>query len=263
MDMVCEEKLMRSCFLSVILCFSMCFTGLAFGRTEDSYLNRARELRFYMVDKEFRVENKWSFARQGEQSPERRIPAVGILLSTAVPGAGEFYANSWLKGAVFLGAEVVLWVGYWKFSDNGEKWEDIFHDFADTHWSEEEWRDWMNQHPEFSDTTHTLPSTKTQQYYEMIGKYDQFKAGWDDYTEGGQALTSRREHYEELRHKSNVQFKRAGYCTMLALANRVLSVFDTAWTIRRINRKVEGRMRMGMNKGGRESAVFLTLRINW
>lgn len=30
--------------------------------------------------------------------------------------------------------------------------------------------------------SHQLPSSKTQQYYEMIGKYEQFKAGWDDYT---------------------------------------------------------------------------------
>lgn len=29
--------------------------------------------------------------------------------------------------------------------------------------------------------THNLPSTKTQQYYEMIGKYHQFACGWNDF----------------------------------------------------------------------------------
>jgi hypothetical protein len=29
--------------------------------------------------------------------------------------------------------------------------------------------------------THNLPETKTQQYYEMIGKYHQFACGWNDF----------------------------------------------------------------------------------
>ncbi len=31
--------------------------------------------------------------------------------------------------------------------------------------------------------THSLPSTKTQQYYEMVGKYLQFVYGWKDIVE--------------------------------------------------------------------------------
>jgi len=33
-----------------------------------------------------------------------------------------------------------------------------------------------------SQFTHNLPETKTQQYYEMIGKYHQFACGWNDFT---------------------------------------------------------------------------------
>ena len=190
-------------------------------------------------------------------------PAIGILLSAALPGAGEIYAGSWLKGAVLIGVEVALWVGYVHFSDKGQEWEDIFHTYANTHWSEDQWRTWMNNHPEFTDTTHTLPDTKTQQYYEMIGKYDQFKGGWDDYIEGGEALTENRDHYEGLRHESNTQFKRASYCTMLALGNRLLSVFDTAFTIRRLNRQVEARMRMVMKRTGRDTVPALALQVGW
>ncbi len=32
-----------------------------------------------------------------------------------------------------------------------------------------------------SQFTHNLPETKTQQYYEMIGKYHQFSCGWNDF----------------------------------------------------------------------------------
>ncbi|MDA3838978.1 MAG: hypothetical protein PF574_08360 [Candidatus Delongbacteria bacterium] len=33
----------------------------------------------------------------------------------------------------------------------------------------------------FKQFTHNLPSTKTQQYYEMVGKYHQFACGWNDF----------------------------------------------------------------------------------
>ena len=37
--------------------------------------------------------------------------------------------------------------------------------------------------PIFGYSVHDLPSTKTQQYYEMIGKYPQFVYGWEDVAE--------------------------------------------------------------------------------
>jgi hypothetical protein len=173
------------------------------------------------------------------------------------------YGGSWLKGALFLGVEIGLWAGYFHFHGEGQEWEDIFHAFADEHWSEERWREWMQQHPEFGDTTHTLPSTKTQQYYEMIGKYNQFKAGWDDWEEGGSALTENRNHYEGLRDKSNVQFKRASYCAMISLGNHILSAMDAALTIRSRNRTIRGQMRVSLKRTPQNDVPCLALRITW
>jgi hypothetical protein len=198
------------------------------------------------------------YSSQGGKSP-----GLGALFSALVPGTGEMYAGSWLKGAIFLGAEIGLWVGYWQFHKKGGEWEDIFQAFADDHWSEDRWRDWMQNHPEFGDTTHTLPSTKTQQYYEMIGKYNQFKAGWDDYTEGGAALTPNRNYYEDLRDKSNDQFKRASYCAMISLGNHVLSALDAALTVRLKNRTLKGQVRMGLKNTLRETVPVAVLRMSW
>ena len=215
----------------------------------------------------------------------KKKPFIGILLSTVVPGTGEFYAGSLIKGAAFLGVEAVLWVGYAQYTNNGQEWENTFHHYANTHWSEPDyWVDlatrvgitgvttdnyeiYLDQlrqaESDLSHYTHSLPETKTQQYYEMIGKYDQFKAGWDDWEEGDPALTPNRNYYEEIRHKSNVQFKRASYCAMLALGNRLLSVFDTAWTIRRINRRVEGKMRVSLMRTDDVYSPCLVLNLNW
>jgi len=220
-------------------------------------------LRYYMVGRESC--GGVGEGVRGEENPNagKKKPIVGVLLSAVLPGAGEFYAGSWLKGAVFLGAEVALWIGYWQFSDRGQEWEIIFHAYADEHWDEDEWLEWMEAHPGFADTTHTLPDTKTQQYYEMIGKYDQFKAGWDDYYDGDPAMTPNRDYYEGLRHTSNLQFKRASYCAMVSLGNRVLSILDSAWTIRKLNRRVEGKLRMSLKKGRVDVVPCLTLCVNW
>ena len=251
----------------VLFAFLFC-TASVFGGTEDGTTDvfdspRSAELWFQMVGKETCPIVAGSGFVQTERQPEKKSIGVGILLSTIVPGTGEFYAGSWLKGALFLGAEIGLWIGYWKFSDNGHDWETVFHEFADTHWDEARWRTWMGNNSDFPDTTHTLPSTKTQQYYEMIGKYDQFKAGWDDYVEEGNALTPNRDHYEGLRHKSNVQFKRASACAMVVMANHLLSALDTAWTIRRTNRRVEGGMRMGLRKVREELVPVLAVQVKW
>ncbi|MFH1941097.1 MAG: hypothetical protein ABIL68_03255, partial [bacterium] len=171
-----------------------------------------------------------------------------------------FYVGSWIKGAIFLGVEAALWYGYSRFSDKGQAIEDDFHTFADMHWSEARW---VANRSEHDPSTHTLPETKTQQYYEMIGKYDQFKAGWDDYADGGPALTPRRDYYENLRNNSNIEFKRATTCVMLAMGNRLLSVFDTAFTIRSINRRVEAKMRMGVSETQTDRIPCFTIGLSW
>ena len=226
----------------------------------DAELSRSGELRYYMLGLGSSLNKEHSGLFQENSNQKMKKPAVGILLSAAVPGAGELYAGKWIKGAIFMSAEIILWIGYGHFSGEGQEYEDTFHAYADAHWSEERWRaGWEEGDPD----THTLPSTKTQQYYEMIGKYDQFKEGWDDYYEGGPDLTPRRNYYEGLRHQSNVEFKRASYCAMAALANHVLSAFDAAFTIRNANRRVESGMRVGLMRAGDSATPCFVLNVSW
>jgi hypothetical protein len=226
-------------------------------------LSRAGELRYHMLQiaQLTDMDNQYMAPPAGS---DYKNQTVGIILSAAIPGAGEMYAGSWIKGAIFMGLEIVLWIGYWQFSQNGQEWEDTFHEYADTHWSEERWNEWLAEQPAGSvPDTHTLPDTKTQQYYEMIGKYNQFAGGWDDHVDGGPALTANRDYYEDLRNNSNIQFKRASYCTMVSLANHVLSAFDTAWTIKKKNRRIEGDVRIGLTEVRDTYLPCLTMHLNW
>jgi len=224
---------------------------------------KSSELRYCMLFKKSQTDTTEPVNWGMKEPLKLKKPSVGVLLSAAVPGAGEIYAGSWKKGLIFLGVEAAMWIGYFTYSDKGEDWKVIFRKYADTHWSEDDWHNWMALNPTFGDTTHSLPSTKTQQYYEMIGKYNQFKAGWNDWEENGPDMTSNRDYYETMRDKSNKYLIRASYCTMIALANHVISAFDAAFTIRKLNRKIEGKMRVHMSRNPENVMPMLALHIRW
>ncbi|MEL6823629.1 MAG: DUF5683 domain-containing protein, partial [Calditrichota bacterium] len=91
--------------------------------------------------------------------------------------------------------------------------------------------------------THDLPETKTQQYYEMIGKYPpQFGNAWSDadfrsrYSgyQGG-VITPLNDIYTIMRDESNQFYNKAGYGTMTIMLNHLIAAIDAGFTTRRFN----------------------------
>ena len=92
--------------------------------------------------------------------------------------------------------------------------------------------------------------SEVQQYYELIGKYDQFIAGWSDLrnvTTGNHVNPKDvdsaknfdsviRQDYEDRRDDSNRYLKRAITVSSLALINHVFSAIDAARTAARSGR---------------------------
>lgn len=92
--------------------------------------------------------------------------------------------------------------------------------------------------------THTLPATKTQQYYEMIGKYpEQFGNAWADasfnayYSGFNGRVTPMNDRYTNLSKESERLYDKAGYGSMAALINHVIAAVDAGFTTRRYNRR--------------------------
>ena len=180
-----------------------------------------------------------------------KSPRTALLLSAILPGAGEFYAGSKLKAVGFFAVEVGAWVMYASYQKKGTQKEDEFQNFADTHWSEQEYwealareagidpsdinalREYEGQH-----YSHSLPEEKDQQYYEMIGKYDQFNAGWDDTDTHRGRDSDNRLLYEDMRAQANSYFKKATTGATIAMINHVLSAIDAAWTTVYHNRRL-------------------------
>jgi hypothetical protein len=104
-------------------------------------------------------------------------------------------------------------------------------------------REIESQFPTGSGFTHHLPETRTQQYYEMIGKYPrQFGNAWFDadfntyYQDFGQGkITPMNDLYATMRDDANQFYKTAGYGTMAILINHLVSAIDAGFTAKKFN----------------------------
>jgi|WetSurMetagenome_2_1015567.scaffolds.fasta_scaffold11296_4 hypothetical protein len=71
-------------------------------------------------------------------------PMRAGLFSLILPGAGQFYTKSYLKGSLDLGAEVLLWVMYAIYEHRGNERTDYFQKVANESWSVVRYADWIN-----------------------------------------------------------------------------------------------------------------------
>ena len=193
----------------------------------------------------------------GESGSTGIRPGRALLMSAVVPGSGELLAGAKLRAAVFFGLEVLGWGLYLNWQGKGDDIEEEFRVTADAHWDPLDYLAWRESTiSSHSSITHALPcstqivdgtglgqcpNTEEQQYYELLGKYDQFVAGWDDLRDADGNLvqptqidsvenftSTRRLSYEDRRNDSNRYLKRASNLGGLILVNHVLSAIDAA-----------------------------------
>ena len=196
-----------------------------------------------------------------------------FLMSLAIPGTGELYCKSIIKAVSFIGIEALSIGGYAYFIHQYTIKRDDYRAYADSHWIRDVWISWYDSLCALKDTNELgiekLPSTKTQQYYEMIGKYDWFAFGWDDiierddfdslvqvtyeiagYTPASDVhdeITARvlsklysahREHYMNMRKEANDKYTVAKYFLGALIFNHIVSAFDAAITAKIHNDKL-------------------------
>jgi hypothetical protein len=201
---------------------------------------------------------------------KKKSVALGILLSALVPGAGEFYGESYLKAGIFLGIEIIAWTGYFYFNSKGDKQTEEFENFADANWDVRRYARWLNDEfdaslnpnepnleqlrldiNEFESAhfSHTLPPYGTQQYYELIGKYQNFMGGWADAESNGTWIVTQGNFhtyqtpmfkgYAVDRQDANDFYDYATTTSIVVIANHILSAADAAWTISTYNSKIK------------------------
>lgn len=213
---------------------------------------------------------------EGEEPVKRKSAFKAFILSLAVPGLGQwYYGNRW-KPFAFLGAEAVGWYLHTHYNSKGDDMTADFEAYNDQYWSETRysdaleytygWRDddSSNTDPDCNcpEISHHLPDTKTQQYYEMTGKYDQFAWGWEDAElpdgrtldsfdvnspppriypsqEATVPLSPMRDLYNQMRGDADVQYDHATKAVYLIIANHLVAAFEAYLTTNSINSELD------------------------
>jgi hypothetical protein len=201
------------------------------------------------------------------QKVKEKSPEKAFLLSLAVPGLGQLYYGSKMKPVFFAGAEAAAWLFRAHFNNSGDQMIADYEAFNQAHWSQTSYGDYLEAEYGYRDDdsiqvqeiSHHLPDTKTQQYYEMTGKYSQFAWGWDDAVfhdstlseliaaGGPPAITSddlapysaRRIAYEDARGAANQEHRKADRMLAVIMLNHVVSAFEAYFTTKRRNSSTE------------------------
>jgi len=194
-----------------------------------------------------------------QRSNSAKSPGKALFLSALLPGAGQYYAGNHKRAAVFLGLEALGWALWSKWDSKGNDVVDEFRATAREEWDPQSYVSWrISSRSRFSSLTHALPcsvyvvndgidglancpESESQQYYELIGKYNQFVSGWSDLTDANgnpvqpsavdavESFSSDiRLTYEDRRNDSNKFLERALTVRGLILINHALSALDAS-----------------------------------
>lgn len=220
------------------------------------------------------TKKEFSSVFENTQKKKKKSVGLGILFSALVPGTGELYGENYLKAAIFFGVELLAWGTYFYFDGKGNSKTDEYYAYADQYWSVNTYAQWLVDmgFPESSQInpneqnrtvleeqiricerrnfSHTLPIYKSQQYYELIGKYQNFQAGWTNLQNRPNIDPNSPYFYEkyhdpiftayaEERQKANDFYEYAKIGPVTAIINHVLSAADAAWVISTYNSKIK------------------------
>jgi hypothetical protein len=194
--------------------------------------------------------------KSSSSDPGHKSPFLAAMLSLALPGLGEVYVGDdiW-RGLVFTGLEAGLWIEMLHWNNRGNDSTAAFQNFSNAHFSTCRYADTLdtvaarlgvsdsllancsvasiNRMERLIDSLyandpngdiygHQLidPTQNSQQYFEMISKYDQYLPGWDNLANYNQASRSRAEF--------NTEYD-VGYLFLYGIIlNHVLSAIDAA-----------------------------------
>ena len=233
-----------------------------------------------------------------------------MVASLAIPGFGQYLNISpWWKTALFAGVEIAGIAGYITWTNKADDITKEYENWADEHW---DMHSWVNDsaillsdiqssgYPEVNDvridgshhitiiingkyeSSHILLENPNIDYtelrdwdfYESIGKYDQFVAGWDDAISnweivyknisGGEdeliVMTPNKQHYIELRNDSNVLYKNAKFAASAILFNHIFSALDALWNA---NKNKELSYKLDVSIGSESIYIIKGISVQW
>lgn len=210
-------------------------------------------------------------------SVNKKSPLLAGLFSFAIPGAGEFYTEHYIKAGIFAAVEIGAIILAVKYNHKGDDQTVFFESYANEHWDAKQYANWTYNHLTFLNAelnpddynlydnngnliwselnrmendvggyySHRLAPFGEQQYYEMIGKYSQFAVGWDTFGDEntdyiyGDKLPDQFHWYSKERGKANDFYTVAKWAVIAVVSNHFISAFDAAWSASKYNKRLK------------------------
>jgi hypothetical protein len=244
-------------FVAVVFSAALCHAG---GLTKavsvnEFFLSKSLSMQSYL-SKALDVKTEGGNLRDDIYEFHSKSPSKAFFMSLIIPGAGQYYNGSKIKAGSFLGVDAILWTGYLIYHGKGVTREKDYKAYADQHYLASVYFNWWEgldtsvtnvfSHRIYHDNAGN--PIKTREYYENVGKYDQFQVGWDDIginfpppgTPGGNpnsgVISEHRGTYLNMRKQSNDYFSNAKRLAMISIGNHLVSAFEAAIGARRFNR---------------------------
>lgn len=233
-----------------------------------------------------------------------------MIASLVIPGFGQYINRSpWWKTALFAGVEVAGITGYISWINKADDITKDYENWADEHWNMRRWVNdsaillsdiKANGFPNVNDVridgSHHITiiingkyesseillenpnieyvELRDWDFYEGIGKYDQFVAGWDDAISNWEivrkkikngedeliVMTPNKQHYLNLRNDSNVLYKNAKFAVSALLFNHIFSALDALWNA---NKNKELSYKLDVSIGSESNYVIKGISVQW
>lgn len=258
----------------------------------------------------------------------RKIPAIGFMMSMAIPGAGQRYAGaSWLRTGIFAGVDLFGLAAWASFNKKAEDVRIRYEKFADESWFLDTWiwntqisrlPEWDNYPDLHLSGSHSLylhlhgearsgfgeyvsseklneiiaafpgigedpeltaafvTVVRDRDFYENIGKYDQFVGGWIDarsswYAESKKVeittetiiMTPRKSSYIKERDRNNLLLNYSKYTVSAILFNHVISALDAIYLVNRFNSRLDESVSMALTFDPRNSFGIGGVRVSF
>ena len=238
--------------------------------------------------------SKLSANPMADDLPGKKSPVLSGVLSVILPGAGQVYNEDYWIAGIFVALEAALITTAVVYDNKGDDQTASFEAFADENWSVVDYAEWLAQY-EGADLSkiiisddeslppwervnwselnaaergsHNLPPHGEQQYYELIGKYHQYSAGWNDYTGGAnnELISPNFTYYSGERGKANDYYNTASTAVVGVYINHILSAAEAVWGATRFNKNIAVNLRVETYNlaGGLELVPTLKIRYSF
>jgi hypothetical protein len=213
-------------------------------------------------------ENKFSGEILNNNDKEKS-PILAAAMSAIIPGTGQFYAKKYVKSAIFLGVEAGLWIAYAIFQKKGDDQTDSYRKYADENWTIQKYATWLktegfpgsgsidpglenleilrqqvNACEDSSGFSHKLPPIGDQQYYEVIGKYQNYVSGWSEafgVTKNNYQTfkLAQVDYYMNERELANTYYNNGSMTLTVVIVNHLLSAADAVWSVSVFNKSLK------------------------